>query len=412
MTRWTLTWLLLSALSGCERSKEGGAPDDLDGDGYAADLDCDDLAAGVSPEGVERCNGLDDDCDGLIDEPGAEDGLVGFIDEDGDGIGTGDAVSVCDGVAGGSLYPGDCDDGDPTISPLAVERCDDLDNDCDGQTDEPGAEGSALWPVDADGDGYGHPLVTDLACGPGDGFAEDTTDCDDGDPARSPGAAESCVNGQDDDCDGVVDETDDPRTPTWHRDADGDGYGTSEDTVTGACAPPDGTVLSDGDCDDLDPEIHPAQPDRNDDLDNDCDGLVDERGDSSGEGRLTYSVSRRGSACELVWTMRWVEIDPPIMGDYTWRAEQTWDERASSNVDNCDVAHRREDFVWLVTYRWDTFGLEPNTLWTREEGSALWFPTFSATMNRSAGTFRFEADLVTENDVEARFEGALDMLGM
>ncbi len=91
-----------------------------------------------------------------------------MVDADGDGF------SDC---------TGDCNDGAPAVHPDATEICNNVDDDCDGSTDEG-------FDVDADG-------VT--TCG---------GDCDDGNPAVLPGATEVCSNGLDDDCDGSVDALD------------------------------------------------------------------------------------------------------------------------------------------------------------------------------------------------------------
>ncbi|MEQ1505594.1 MAG: putative metal-binding motif-containing protein [Myxococcota bacterium] len=96
-----------------------GPADALDGDrdGYPASADCDDRDPGVHPDGLERPepNGVDDDCDGTVDE-----GTVAY-DDDGDGL---------------SERAGDCDDRDAQIAPGAPERPDCRDNDCDGQVDD------------------------------------------------------------------------------------------------------------------------------------------------------------------------------------------------------------------------------------------------------------------------------------
>lgn len=96
---------------------------------------------------------------------------------------------------------GDCDDTDAAISPAAKERCDGLDNDCDGSIDE-GAMISAY--ADADGDGYGDPTRPEDTC-PGDrNKIYNSADCDDTKATVHPGAYDSC-NGIDDDCDGTID---------------------------------------------------------------------------------------------------------------------------------------------------------------------------------------------------------------
>ena len=57
---------------------------DLDDDGYASDVDCDDNDTNVNPGAIEVCNGIDDNCSGVADEG---------IDLDGDG--TADCFDSC-----------------------------------------------------------------------------------------------------------------------------------------------------------------------------------------------------------------------------------------------------------------------------------------------------------------------------
>ena len=195
-------------------------PFDVDQDGYLADapgclavagvVDCDDGDPAVSPGATEQCNGRDDNCDHMVDEA---------RDSDGDGV---DACL-------------DCDDGDPAVAPGRAEVCDGLDNDCDGRADED-------WDSD------------------GDGWAECAGDCDEGQVLSHPGAAEVC-DGLDNNCDGGVDEG---------FDADGDGFETCR-----------------GDCDDGDPDRYPWALERCNDIDDDCDGLVDDAGDADGD---SYSI--------------------------------------------------------------------------------------------------------------------------
>jgi formylglycine-generating enzyme required for sulfatase activity len=87
--------------------------------------DCLDQDPLVHPSGKESCNGLDDNCDGSTDE--------GFPDSDGDG--NADCVDTDDDDDGDPDVT-DCQALDPTISSLAPEVCDLVDNDCDGATDE------------------------------------------------------------------------------------------------------------------------------------------------------------------------------------------------------------------------------------------------------------------------------------
>lgn len=116
----------------------GAAPVDADKDGYTDDVDCDDADPAVHPDAVEVCNGIDDDCDGAIDD--ADTDLVAddwFGDADGDGYGSVDErVVACEQPDGTYAEPLDCDGTDPTIHPGGTEVCNTLDDDCDGAVDE------------------------------------------------------------------------------------------------------------------------------------------------------------------------------------------------------------------------------------------------------------------------------------
>lgn len=87
-----------------------------------------------------------------------------------------------------------------------LERCNGMDDDCDGLVDED-VENAVDWFSDADGDGYGNAGVHFRGCqSPGEDWSQHTGDCDDEDPNVNPGAEEQCGNVDDDDCDGLVDE--------------------------------------------------------------------------------------------------------------------------------------------------------------------------------------------------------------
>jgi len=275
--------------------------------GYAAATDCDDSDATVHPAATEVCNGVDDDCDGLIDDD--DGGVVGTTTwyRDGDGDGDGDpsrSVDACDAPSGYVSDGSDCDDSDAGAYPGATETCDGTDNDCDGSTDEADASDASTWYGDGDSDGYGNAGLTQQACTAPSGYVSDSTDCDDGDAAIHPGATELC-DGDDNDCDGLTDDADGGvvGAGTYYRDSDGDGYGDAGSNTT-ACAAPSGYVSSTTDCDDRDAAVNPGASEICDGVDNDCDGLTDDDdsgvtgvstwyrdNDSDGYGDITRSAS-------------------------------------------------------------------------------------------------------------------------
>ncbi|MDP2305038.1 MAG: MopE-related protein [Pseudomonadota bacterium] len=254
-------------------------------EGYGADAtDCDDTASVVNPGATEVCDAadVDEDCDALVDD--ADAGVIGqalsYVDADGDGFGD-DAdpgVASCDLPAGSAALAEDCDDAVAAINPGATELCDadDVDEDCDGLADDAdlAADGGTLWYVDLDGDGFGDAADTGLAaCDLPAGYVADNTDCDDTAASAYPGAPETC-NGDDDDCDGTVDEADATDAAVWYADADLDGYGDAG-TPTSACAQPSGYVADATDCDDALGAVNPAAAETCNTIDDNCDGTTD-----------------------------------------------------------------------------------------------------------------------------------------
>jgi hypothetical protein len=171
---------------------------------------------------AEVCNGLDDDCDGAIDDD-PTDGDVFWGDADQDGWGD-DAVEIvaCDTPEGYATIGEDCDDADDAQNPFVAERCNGEDDDCNGKIDD-GAPGSQSWWADDDRDGYGDPKTELAACSRPDGFVGNDEDCNDRNRDANPDATEVCNDG-DDDCDGKIDEDacEDPPpevTITWEAKA-------------------------------------------------------------------------------------------------------------------------------------------------------------------------------------------------
>ncbi len=262
-----LSW----SLAGCgpERDCDG----DLDGwDSIrCGGEDCNDATYLANPDAPEICDGMDNDCDGFVDGPTAQNKPTWFLDADGDGYGDpAETLASCTALDGYVNNGLDCDDGRTLVGPGATEVCDGLDQDCDGQIDE-GAPLAPSWFPDGDGDGFGRQGSTPVTvCQAPDGHVDNDADCDDSEPEVHPGAEDPC-DGRDSDCDGIVEFP-------WYRDFDGDGHGDAT-FVMDACEPAAGFVAGDDDCDDDNPDVHPGHPEVcGDGVENDCDGAASECG--------------------------------------------------------------------------------------------------------------------------------------
>ncbi|WP_276485910.1 MopE-related protein [Paraflavitalea pollutisoli] len=219
----------------------------------------------------EVCNGVDDDCDGEIDE--------GFIityyrDADGDGFGSPTDKkqgTTCAPPAGYVTNNKDCNDNNAAVHPNATEICgNNIDDDCDGLVDE--GCGLQRYYIDADHDGFGRDGGSVLSAKPIPGMVLVGGDCIDWDASVYPGAPE-LADGKDNNCNGQIDEG--LPLQRYYIDADHDGFGRDGGSRLSAI-PIAGMVLVGGDCIDWDAAIYPGAPELADGRDNDCDGEIDE----------------------------------------------------------------------------------------------------------------------------------------
>ena len=339
----------------------------------ATGTDCDDADSAVHAEAVEICDALDSDCDTLVDDD--DDDLdtatatIWYGDSDTDGYGSAADIAVSCVTPSGYVADGtDCDDTDSAVHPAATEVCDDLDNDCDVFIDD--ADGSldattgSTFYGDSDGDGYGDSATTTDACEAPRGYVDDATDCDDGDAAVSPDASEVC-DGVDNDCDALVDDDDgslDAATATtWYADADADGYGTSSSSSV-ACNAPSAHVDDATDCDDADADVNPIADEVCDEVDNDCDGLIDDDDDSTVEacwGGLVVDDLRAG---DLVVSE--VMQNPSAVSD----SDGEWFELYVDTSTDVDL-----EGLWIVDDATSAEGFEVLGTLTASPGSYLVF---------------------------------------
>ncbi|MFH1467646.1 MAG: MopE-related protein [Pseudomonadota bacterium] len=323
------------------------------------DSDCDDSVDFVFPGAAERCDGVDDDCDGAVDEDDAVDALTWYADADADGFGAAASpTTACRQPSGFVADATDCDDTVDYVFPGADERCDGLDDDCDGAVDEDDAIDALTWFADTDGDGFGDASTSTAACAQPTGFVADGTDCDDASAATFPGADERC-DGLDDDCDGTVDEDEAVDTLTWFADTDGDGFGDAGDARP-ACAQPIGFVADDTDCDDTSATTFPGADERCDGLDDDCDGVVDEDdaidaltwyadGDGDGFGAAATSATACAQPTGFV-------ADATDCDDTSAATFPGADERCDGVDDDCDGAVDEADAIDAPTWHPDVDG--------------------------------------------------------
>ena len=322
---------------------------DNDQDGYTTcDGDCDDSNLNVNPGTVDICDGVDNNCDGIIDEglaydvmncgacevvcpapPNSSayctDGICGFFcdpdyaDCDGDPVNGCETYLLSNANCGGCNLPcpqgttcsngicvstcsidADCPSGMICQNGICVPDCPDADADgyttCDGDCDDTNASFNPGAMDDCNGnDNNCDGIIANSVDQDADGFTSCAGDCDDTNAQVWPGATEIC-DGLDNDCDGLLDE--DGICPPSCTDGIQNGQETGVDCGGPDCPPcqqctdndQDGFTTCNGDCNDANAAINPAAFEQCDGIDNDCDGQIDE-----GFGTITCGTG----ACQV-----------------------------------------------------------------------------------------------------------------
>lgn len=229
---------------------------------------------GLAPTATQSCESMED---GETEDYNIQvtpcTATTWFADADADTYGNAAVtVNACAQPAGYVAVNTDCNDASASVHPGLTDICNAVDDDCDALYDED-AVFTNYFP-DADMDSYGSSSASATSsCSAIAGAVTNNTDCNDGNSAVFPGAAESC-NGIDDNCTGGIDEG--LTFISYYQDLDADTYGNSAVTSSTCNGAPVGYVIDNADCNDGDPTVHPGAAEVCNAVDDNCSGAADE----------------------------------------------------------------------------------------------------------------------------------------
>ena len=242
--------------------------------------DCNDNDPSVNPGMDEDCETpKDDNCNGSDNDEDAQNCIPFYLDQDGDDFGqAGFSKCLCQGT-GQYIAPmaGDCNDGNILISPGSAEICGNfIDDDCDGDQNDPDATGCTMYFYDNDNDGFGASDNGLCLCYPFGGYsATDDSDCNDDIWSVNPGSFEICGDGLDNNCNGTENDEDAIGCEYYYADNDSDGYGYPGDSKCLCSGFGKYTTKIANDCNDMVPQINPGAPEVCNNADDNCDGQID-----------------------------------------------------------------------------------------------------------------------------------------
>lgn len=334
---------------------------------------------------------IDNDCDGSVDE-NCNPSPTTCTDIDGDLFSLQSDPLTCSNICNNNRFclgGGDCDDNNASIHPGAAEICGNgVDEDCSGADLICPNPLNVTTCTDSDGDGY---KVGGESCG--------LVDCDDSNAAINPGATEIC-DGIDNNCVNGIDEG-----------LDTGCSGIIDGECVGVLKSCSGGVFNYASCTDI-PGFSPPEDEETcgDDIDNNCDGSIDEgcscllgstnecdTGDACSIGEQTCQADNTWSSCQVVGTIEDCDpvtsCTPPdfdfcgtnigicFSGSINCQEDGTWgectgklpeDEICADELDNdCDTFTDEEDCITLEQWEQEQQNINQegneNTLWGSNE---------------------------------------------